>query len=107
MHTTAAILLLTGMTGPSPEPITTRPEPARWHVPQQLPQPRVKVDLPPGISFYRPSAYDVWQNLAVGRRGEFLPRVRTTPHAAFYQHDGSIYWWTTTRAMDWIPYVKR
>ncbi len=101
MHTAAALLLLTGLNGPAPEAIEAIP------APRSLPRVVQKMDLPPGISFYRPSAYDVWQNYAVGRTGTFLPRVRTTPDAAFYQYDGSIYWWTTTRPMDWIPYVTR
>lgn len=101
MHATATLLLLTGLTGPAPESVEALPSP------RSLPRVVQKVELPPGIGFYRPSAYDVWQLYGVGRTGTFLPRVRTTADTAFYQYDGSIYWWTTTRPMDRVTDFTR
>jgi hypothetical protein len=101
MHATAAILFLSGLSGPMPE-VEPLPPPTR------LPAPAVHVQsLPPGIGFWRPSAYDVWQIRAVGHNGAFLPRVVATPYGAYYLYNGHPYPWTSTRPTDYVQYTSR
>jgi hypothetical protein len=74
------------------------------------PPPRVvQQELPPGIlpplGYYRVSAYEVWQNLAVDGRGYFRARVIMTPYGAFYRYNGQPYFWTSTKQFEFMPYA--
>jgi hypothetical protein len=69
--------------------------------------------LPP-LGYYRVSAYEVWQNLAVDRNGFFRPRVVSTPYGAYYRYNGRPYPWMSVKPFDvapavtapaWMPYV--
>jgi hypothetical protein len=75
------------------------------------PAPRlVQPDLPPGplppLGYYRKSAYEVWQNLAVDRQGYFRARVIDTPYGAFYRYNGQPYPWTSTKQYLYTPYMQ-
>jgi hypothetical protein len=74
-----------------------------------LPQPRV-VETPPsavigGQIYYRRSAYDVWQNYGVDRRGFFRPVVVYSPYGSYYRYNGAPFPWTTTHQREFMPYV--
>jgi hypothetical protein len=58
--------------------------------------------LPP-IGYYRRSAYEVWQNLSVDRRGFFRARVIDTPYGAFYRYNGQPWFWTSTQQYRYMP----
>jgi hypothetical protein len=68
--------------------------------------PRVlQPELPPPPVYYRRSAYEVWQNLSVDRRGFFRARVIDTPYGAFYRYNGEPYFWTSTLQHRYMPGV--
>jgi hypothetical protein len=74
-------------------------------------------ELPPGVlvapapvlapppAFYRPSAYDVWQDYSPNAWGRWRPRVIYTPHGAFYRYNGQPYPWAGVHQQWWMPYV--
>lgn len=100
MCTVTATLMLLGFAGDKVTSTpTTPPAPLVLAEPFGLsPVPAV----PTG--FYRVSAYEVWQNLAVDRSGYFRPRVMYTPYGAYYRYNGQPYFWTTTKQLNFIPY---
>jgi hypothetical protein len=66
--------------------------------------------MPPGYSFSVPvyarrSAYEVWQNYGVDRRGFFRPLVVYSPYGAYYRYNGAPFPWTTTHQREFMPYV--
>lgn len=61
------------------------------------PPPVVVVPLPPGVSFKRTSAYDVWQYQGVTQNGRFRPLVIYGPEGAYYLYDGRPYPWAGNR----------
>lgn len=74
-----------------------------------LPPPRV-MEMPPGYvydvsPFARRSAYEVWQNYGVDRRGFFRPLVVYSPFGAYYRYNGAPFPWTTTHQREFMPYV--
>jgi hypothetical protein len=54
---------------------------------------------------YRRSAYEVWQNYGVDRRGFFRPLVIYSPYGSYYRYDGTPFPWTTTHQREFMPYV--
>jgi hypothetical protein len=101
MRTTCAVLVLLGLAanGRAGEPTTP-------------PRPVIEAELPPGLfpptplpplGYYRVSAYEVWQNLAVDRQGFFRARVIDTPYGAFYRYNGQPYPWTTSHQYLYTP----
>jgi hypothetical protein len=104
MRTTGALLVLLGLAGignaaepAAPPPVEVAPELAPAPQPLLLPQP-----LPP-LGYYRVSAYEVWQNLAVDQRGFFRARVIDTPYGAFYRYNGQPFPFTTTQPYLYTP----
>lgn len=75
---------------------------------EPLPAPRIVSDSP-GYFLSQPyprrSAYEVWQNYGVDRRGFFRPVVVYSPYGLYYRIDGAPYPWTTTRQLNFMPYV--
>src|SRR5258708_6050392 len=74
-----------------------------------LPPPRM-VEMPPGYYFggqpySRRSAYEVWQNYGVDRRGFFRPVVVYSPFGSYYRYNGAPFPWTTTHQREFMPYV--
>ena len=57
-----------------------------------LVQPRVLMPPPP-FTYYRPSAYQVWQYYGVTYSGYFRPRVLNTGNSGFYLYRGLPYPW--------------
>lgn len=55
--------------------------------------------------YYRVSAYAVWDNYAVDRKGVFRPRVIETPRGAYRLIDGRPYPWITTHTTAYMPYA--
>jgi hypothetical protein len=73
-----------------------------------LPPPRMveTVVLPPVLPpVYRRSAYEVWQNYGVDRRGFFRPLVVYSPYGSYYRYDGAPFPWVTTHQREFMPYV--
>jgi hypothetical protein len=75
-----------------------------------LPPPQPVLEAPPSYfisapPYMRRSAYEVWQNYGVDRQGFFRPLVVYSPYGAYYRYNGAPYPWTTTRPLDWMPYV--
>jgi hypothetical protein len=76
-------------------------------VPEQLPSPH---ELPSEIiisedpyGFHPPTRnnrYDIWQLYAVGRFGQFRPRVIYSVYGSFYLYDGRPYPWVSTHQLD-------
>jgi len=56
-------------------------------------------------AFLQTSRYDVWQYYGVDRFGRFRPRVIYSPYGSYYLYNGEPYPWTTTHALDFMPYV--
>jgi hypothetical protein len=54
---------------------------------------------------YRRSAYEVWQNYGVDRRGFFRPLVIYSPYGSYYRYNGAPFPWTTTHQREFMPYV--
>lgn len=55
-------------------------------------------------SFYRPNRWDVWQNLAVDRTGQFRPRVALMP-APYYLYNGAAYPFLPVKPLVFMPHV--
>ncbi len=91
MRTASIWLVLLGMAG-----VGIAGEPL---VPPPL---AVPAPLPP-MGYYRVSAYEVWQNLAVDNRGFFRARVIWTPNGSFYRYNGQPYPFTTTQQYRFTP----
>jgi len=53
----------------------------------------------------RRSAYEVWQNYGVDRRGFFRPLVVYSPYGSYYRYNGAPFPWTTTHQWEFMPYV--
>ncbi len=73
------------------------------------PPPRVVQPEPgllPPVGYYRRSAYEVWQNLAVDRQGMWRARVIVTPYGAFYRYSGQPFPWTTTQPYLYTPVMQ-
>ena len=72
-----------------------------------LPPPvaEVPAGIPVGVGFYRPSAYDVWQDYAPDRGGRWRPRVLYTPAGAYYRYNGMPYPFTTVNQRYFMTYV--
>jgi hypothetical protein len=72
-----------------------------------LPPPTlVEPELLPPLGYYRISAYEVWQNRAVDRRGYFAARVIMTPYGLVYRYNGQPYLTPTAKQMDYMPYAS-
>jgi hypothetical protein len=95
MRTTIACLLLLAGAGPT---VATQPE--------VLPPAILQPESFPPISYYRKSAYDVWQNLAVDNQGFFRARVILTPYGAFYRYNGQPFPYVTTQQRRFMPYAS-
>lgn len=72
----------------------------------ELPPPVVEADLLPSPLLFRVSAYEVWQNRAVNRRGYFVARVIQTPFGPVYRYNGEPYLTPTTKQLDYMPYAS-
>jgi hypothetical protein len=76
---------------------------------EPLPPPHPVVEVPPSYFFAQPypqrSAYEVWQNYGVDRRGFFRPVVIYSPSGSYYRYNGAPFPWTTTHPLEWMPYV--
>jgi hypothetical protein len=78
--------------------------------PPTLPPPREQAaplgSLPPGIGFYRPNPYDVWQPYAPDRSGHWRPRVILVPgDMAFRMIDGKPYPYAYAYPNYFMPYA--
>ena len=102
MYTVMASLLLLGSAEDKSATIPIPIAPA----PRVVVQPFFPPPPPMPTSFYRTSAYEVWQNLAVDRSGYFRPRVLSTPYGAFYRYNGEPYPWTSTKQYNFMPYAS-
>jgi hypothetical protein len=80
-------------------------EPARAEDPIAPPPRMLPPELLPAFVYPRRSAYDVWQNYAVDRRGFYRARVIDTPYGAFYRYNGQPYPWTTTTQYRFTPEI--
>ncbi len=81
-----------------PPPREAVPQPQQAQTQPGTPLPGVVVmpqlpALPPGIGFYRTSAYDHWQHMSTTLDGRWRPRVLTTPAGVYYSYDGRPYYW--------------
>jgi hypothetical protein len=110
MRTTAALLVLLGMTtaGRGADPAVTPPPEVRYELPPGMP-PGMPPNMLPGplppLGYYRVSAYEVWQNLAVNQQGYWRARVIDTPYGAFYRYNGQPFPWTTTQQYLYTPVI--
>src|SRR3954451_7467445 len=73
---------------------------------EALPAPRPVLVAPaPGGVYPRGSQYEGWQNYGVDRYGRFRPLVINSPSGAYYRYNGAPFPWTTTRSMEFMPYL--
>jgi hypothetical protein len=72
---------------------------------QEGPEIMIPEDAPLSRAFLQTSRYDVWQYYGVDRFGRFRARVIYSPYGAYYLYNGKPYPWTTTHALDFMPYV--
>jgi hypothetical protein len=80
---------------------------AQAQAPPGAPPVIVQPELLPPVAYYRRSAYEVWQNLAVDRQGFFRARVILTPYeTGFYRYNGEPFYWVTTQPWLYMPYAS-
>jgi hypothetical protein len=84
-------------------PLPAAPAPEVVVVP--LPAAPFPDSVPEGVGFYRPSAYDVWQDYAPDRGGRWRPRVVYSPAGIYYHYSGMPYPFASVHPRYFMTYV--
>jgi hypothetical protein len=105
--TVCLALLACGVAPAADDPVLPPPRVAEPALPPRFVEPD---PLLPSPGFSRVSAYEVWQNRAVNRRGYFVARVVATPYGVtaglYYRYNGEPYLTPTTKPYDYMPYAS-
>jgi hypothetical protein len=100
-------LLACGAAPAADDPVLPPPRVAEPVLPPRFVEPD---PLIPSLVFSRVSAYEVWQNRAVNRRGYFVARVVPAPYGhtydLYYRYNGEPYLTPTTKPYDYMPYAS-
>ena len=120
LPTLVLVLMLTMPLCAAEPPQPEQLPPPKTVTPQLVPPPSVVQPLPlapapfigqahplglPPVVTTRRSDYEVWQNLAVDRFGQFRPVVIMSPSGDYYRYNGKPYPWRTINPQNIMPYV--